>query len=40
VVYLFAVLLGRGRGAFARAVLLAVGLALVAVLSLDIIAIA
>jgi len=40
VVYLFAVVLGLRRSVFGRAVLFAVGLALVAVLSLDIIAIA
>jgi len=40
VVYLFAIVLGRSRGAFGRAVFFAAGLALVAVLSLDIIAIA
>jgi hypothetical protein len=40
VVYVAAFVLGRRRNAFARAVLFAVGLALVAVLSLDIIALA
>lgn len=40
VVYLAALVLGRRRTPFGRAVLFAVGLALVAVLSLDIIAIA
>ena len=40
VVYLFAIVLGRRRSSFGRAVFFAVGLALVAVLSLDIIAIA
>jgi hypothetical protein len=40
VVYLFAVVLGLRRRVFGRAVLFAAGLALVAVLSLDIIAIA
>ena len=40
VVFLFALVLGRRRSTFGRAVFFAVGLALVAVLSLDIIAIA